>query len=211
MQDLFNLQCADKINICEDMWLLPRYAPESALQVEISQLCQLAPLRHMVTRSGKSMSVAMTNCGSAGWVSDRGGYRYQAHDPLSGQSWPAMPDCFSELATSAAKLAGYPDFAPDACLINRYEPGSQMTAHQDRNEADFSQPIVSVSLGLPARFFVQGPERKGKSKSVDLVSGDVVVWGGRSRLYFHGVRRLKPGSHPVFNAARYNLTFRRAL
>lgn len=210
MQDLFSQQQPEKISICEDMWVLPRLAPEEQLCFDIHQICELAPLRHMVTKGGHTLSVAMTNCGALGWVSDRKGYRYQPDDPVSGANWPSIPDSFMRLAKTAAALGGYPAFQPDACLINRYEPGSQMSAHQDRNELDFSQPIVSVSLGLPARFFVQGPERKGKSISVDLVSGDVVVWGGRSRLYFHGVRRLKEGTHALFGSARFNLTFRRA-
>ena len=210
MGDLFDGQPVDKIGICEDMWLLPGFADDAALQPLIDTVCNRAPLRHMVTPGGRSMSVGMTNCGSLGWVSDARGYRYQPLDPQSGQPWPAMPAAFRRLATTAARTAGFGDFAPDACLLNCYRPGSQMTAHQDRNEQDFSQPIVSVSLGLTARFFVQGPERRGKSIGVDLASGDVVVWGGRSRLYFHGVRRLKEGSHTLFGPLRYNLTFRRA-
>jgi len=210
-QDLFAAQAADKIRICNDMWLLPRYAPALTLKRDINVVCQQAVLRHMVTSRGQRMSVAMTNCGAQGWVSDLKGYRYQSLDPLSGEPWPAMPKSFQQIATKAAALAGYENFCPDACLINRYEPGNQMGAHQDKNEQDFNQPIVSVSLGLPARFFIVGEHRKGKSIPVDLVSGDVIVWGGEARLYYHGVRPLKKGLHPDFGATRFNLTFRRAL
>lgn len=156
------------------------------------------------------MSVETSNCGSLGWVSDRRGYRYAEIDPLTGEPWPVMPELFKRIAEKAAMTAGFPKFRPDSCLINYYVPGTQMGAHQDKDEKDFSAPIVSVSMGIDARFFVLGPERRGTSTSVDLSDGDVVVFGGASRLFFHGVRKLKTASHEVFGASRWNLTFRKA-
>ncbi len=164
----------------------------------------------MTTPRGFLIGVAMSNCGECGWVSDRKGYRYSDIDPESNEPWPAMPDCFVELARQAASLCGFAAFAPDVCLINRYEVGKGMGAHQDKDEAMFDQPIVSVSLGLPARFFMIGPERRGRSTPIDLCDGDVVVFGGQARLHYHGVRPLKPGEHPRHGPVRWNLTFRRA-
>jgi alkylated DNA repair protein (DNA oxidative demethylase) len=156
------------------------------------------------------MSVAMTNCGALGWVSDRKGYRYAAADPETGLAWPAMPEAFRKLARTAAAAGGYPGFEPDACLINRYVPGAKMSLHQDRDERDFAAPLVSVSLGLPAVFQFGGLSRKDPVRRVGLEHGDVVVWGGESRLFFHGVMPLKEGVHPLAGACRINLTFRRA-
>jgi DNA oxidative demethylase len=170
-----------------------------------------APFRHMTTPWGAVMSVAMTNCGDAGWLTDRSGYRYDRIDPESGRSWPAMPDCFRALARDAAKDAGYPDFATDACLINRYEPGTRLTLHQDKNERDYTQPIVSVSLGLPATFQFGGPKRRDTVRKFTVRHGDVAVWGGPSRLCYHGVAELKDGEHELLGRRRINLTFRRAL
>ncbi|WP_407175910.1 DNA oxidative demethylase AlkB [Bradyrhizobium sp. STM 3562] len=169
-----------------------------------------APLRHMHTPGGHQMSVAMTNCGSVGWVTDRSGYRYDAIDPQSGKPWPAMPAVFLLLAREAASRAGFAGFAPDACLINRYEPGARMSLHQDRDERDFGQPIVSVSLGLSAVFLFGGPKRADKPQRYRLQHGDVVVWGGPSRLFFHGVAPLADGEHAAMGRQRINLTFRRA-
>lgn len=169
-----------------------------------------APFRHMITPGGFRMSVAMTNCGELGWISDRRGYRYTANDPESAALWPPMPHAFRQLAVSAASEAGFIGFVPDACLINRYEPGARLTLHQDRNEIDYSQPIVSVSLGLPAAFLFGGPDRKDRPRRVKVEHGDVVVWGGPSRLNFHGVAPLKPGTHPATGPYRVNLTFRKA-
>jgi alkylated DNA repair protein (DNA oxidative demethylase) len=177
----------------------------------IAAVAAAAPFRHMVTPGGRAMSVAMTNCGEAGWVTDRRGYRYDRADPLSGKAWPALPRVFRDLATRAAASAGYPGFAPDACLVNRYEPGARLTLHQDRNERDFSQPIVSVSLGLPATFLFGGALRSGRTKRMRLESGDVAVWGGPSRLFFHGVDALADGADPLAGPYRFNLTLRRAL
>ena len=169
-----------------------------------------APFRHLVTPGGFRMSVAMTNCGRLGWVSDRGGYRYDACDPQSGRLWPPMPPAFLELAQSAAKAGGFLGFAPDACLLNRYEPGARLTLHQDKDELDFSAPIVSVSLGLPAVFLFGGDARRDKHRRVPLQHGDVVVWGGPARLHHHGVLPLKDGFHEILGSQRLNLTFRRA-
>jgi alkylated DNA repair protein (DNA oxidative demethylase) len=169
-----------------------------------------APLRHMVTPGGLQMSVAMTNCGPLGWVSDRRGYRYQANDPLSGQPWPEMPGLFRSVARAAAERAGFPDFVPDACLINRYVPGTRLSLHQDRDETDFGAPIVSVSLGLPAVFLFGGLHRADRPRRLLLEHGDVVVWGGPSRLVYHGVAPLASGLHPALGAQRFNLTFRKA-
>jgi DNA oxidative demethylase len=184
---------------------------ESALLGAVAEVEAGAPFRHMITPGGFRMSVAMTNCGEAGWITDRKGYRYGSCDPLSGTPWPKMPRDFALLAAAAAKEAGFAGFAPDACLINRYEPGSRLTLHQDRNERDFSAPIVSVSLGLPAIFLWGGHERRGRPRRIPLESGDVVVWGGPARLVFHGVAELPDGDHPATGRCRINLTLRKAL
>jgi DNA oxidative demethylase len=170
-----------------------------------------APFRHMSTPGGHQMSVAMTNCGSVGWVTDRSGYRYDGADPQSGKPWPAMPSVFQKLAGAAATEAGFADFAPDACLINRYEPGARLSLHQDRDESDFGAPIVSVSLGLPAIFLFGGLKRSDKTQRYRLEHGDVVVWGGPARLAFHGVAPLADGEHTSLGRQRINLTFRQAL
>ena len=182
-----------------------------ALLEAISAVIRQSPLRHMITPGGFQMSVAMTNCGAAGWITDRTGYRYGPLDPLSGQPWPAMPALLAQLATDAAAQAGFAGFAADACLINQYEPGSRMSLHQDKNEQDYSAPIVSVSLGLPAVFMFGGEQRADRPLRVPLGHGDVVVWGGPARLRFHGVAPLKDGEHPLLGRRRINLTFRRAL
>lgn len=179
-----------------------------ALHRDLQAVVLAAPLRHLLTPGGKTMSVAMSNCGELGWFSDARGYRYTPTDPLSGLPWPAMPESFGTLAKAAAREAGYAGFAPDACLINRYAPGARLTLHQDRDERRMGQPIVSVSLGLPAVFLWGGPQRGGATRRVPLVHGDVVVWGGPARLHFHGVQPLAEGEHPFMGACRINLTFR---
>jgi alkylated DNA repair protein (DNA oxidative demethylase) len=181
-----------------------------ALKRALDVVTAASPFRHLVTPGGFRMSVAMTNCGELGWVSDRRGYRYDPVDPESGARWPALPDTFRALARDAAARAGYPDFAPDACLVNRYEPGARLSMHQDRDEKDLRAPIVSVSLGLPAVFLWGGDERGDRARRVALQHGDVVVWGGPSRLRFHGISPLKDGEHPFAGALRINLTFRKA-
>lgn len=181
-----------------------------ALWADVQAVLQQAPLRHLVTPGGFRMSVAMSNCGALGWVSDDTGYRYDAIDPESRHPWPALPASFLALAGLAAEKAGFGSFVPDACLINRYTPGARLTLHQDRNERDLRQPIVSVSLGLPAVFLFGGLKRTDPVKRVPLVHGDVVVWGGPARLRYHGVPALKPGHHALTGACRINLTLRRA-
>ena len=164
----------------------------------------------MVTPGGWPMSVSMSNCGAAGWVTDRRGYRYDPDDPQTARPWPALPPVFTTLAARAAEAAGFAGFVPDACLINRYEPGARLTLHQDRNERDFAHPIVSVSLGLPATFLWGGATRAERPRRIPLVHGDVVAWGGPARMTFHGVDTMKDGVHPLTGAVRFNLTFRRA-
>lgn len=185
-------------------------ATAGTLWREIGRVIEAAPLRHGVTPGGLRMSVAMTNCGALGWVSDRSGYRYDAVDPDDGRAWPSMPGPMRGLALAAAAAAGFPGFEPDACLINRYEPGTRLSLHQDRDEKDLRQPIVSVSLGLPAVFLFGGLKRNDPTVRVPLAHGDVVVWGGPSRLRHHGVLAIRDGWHPLTGASRVNLTFRRA-
>ena len=169
-----------------------------------------APLRHLVTPGGLRMSVAMTNCGALGWVTDRRGYRYDPHDPLDGRPWPPLPAAFRSLAIAAAAAAGFDRFEPDACLINRYLPRARLSLHRDADERDFTQPIVSVSLGLPATFAFGGTKRTDPASRVPLEHGDVVVWGGPARMRYHGVLTLKDGLDPLLGRQRINLTFRKA-
>jgi alkylated DNA repair protein (DNA oxidative demethylase) len=193
--------------------VLRRYARDelTALVAAGNEISAVAPFRNMVTPGGFRMSVGMTNCGRAGWVTDRKGYRYEAADPLTGEPWPAMPDCFRRLAVSAAAAGGYPGFAPDACLMNLYEPGTRLSLHRDENERDMTAPIVSVSLGLPAIFLFGGNSRRDRPRRILLESGDVVVWGGPDRLVYHGVAPLADGDDPLIGKRRINLTFRKAL
>ncbi|WP_019444078.1 DNA oxidative demethylase AlkB, partial [Brucella abortus] len=162
-------------------------ACEESILSAVARVCAAAPFRHMTTPGGYRMSVAMTNCGPVGWVTDRTGYRYSPADPETGKPWPSMPDTFLALAQDAARQAGYPDFTPDACLINRYKPGARLSLHQDKDERNFSNPIVSVSLGLPATFQFGGMKRTDPITKYILHHGDVVVWGGPSRLFYHGI------------------------
>lgn len=177
----------------------------------LNRVAAQSSFRHMVTPGGYTMSVAMTNCGRVGWVSDRKGYRYDPVDPESGRPWPAMPAAFQQLAIRAAASAGYERFDPDCCLVNRYEPGTKLSLHQDKDERDFTAPIVSVSLGLPAVFLFGGLKRSDRPRRIRLESGDVAVWGGPSRLTYHGIAPLAEGEHPATGPARINLTFRKAL
>jgi DNA oxidative demethylase len=176
---------------------------------EVERVAEAAPFRYLVTPGGYTMSVAMTNCGTLGWVSDRCGYRYDPVDPDSGTHWPAMPDSFRALAFRAAAEAGFAGYAPDACLINRYVAGSRLGLHQDRDEKDPWSPIVSVSLGLPAVFLWGGKRRSDPVRRFRLESGDVAVWGGPSRFVYHGVAPLRDGQHSLTGSARINLTFRK--
>ncbi len=183
---------------------------EADLGEWIGAIAARSPFRHMQTPGGQRMSVAMTSCGAAGWISDARGYRYEALDPCRGEPWPPLPELFSALARRAATTAGFAGFDPDACLINRYQSGARMSLHQDRDERDLAQPIVSVSLGLTATFLFGGARRSDRPVRVPLRSGDVVVWGGVSRLAHHGVGPVAAGAHPRFGQYRFNLTFRRA-
>ena len=198
--------------IAEGAVLLRGFAKpvEDQLLAALREIVEQAPFRHMSTPGGHQMSVAMTNCGDAGWVTDRTGYRYDSTDPQSGTPWPPMPSSFRALASQAAAEAGFDGFAPDACLINLYEPGARMSLHQDRDEGDFGAPIVSVSLGLPAIFLFGGLQRSDKTRRYRLEHGDIVVWGGPARLVFHGVAPLADGEHAVMGRQRINLTFRKA-
>ncbi|MEH2475874.1 alkylated DNA repair protein (DNA oxidative demethylase) [Nitrobacteraceae bacterium AZCC 2161] len=186
-------------------------ASEADVIADLRAIVAQAPFRHMVTPGGRTMSVAMTNCGSKGWVTDRRGYRYDGIDPESGQKWPAMPSSFRDLAERAAEQGGFNGFAPDACLVNRYVPGAKMSLHQDKDELDLGAPIVSVSLGLPATFMFGGLLRSDKPKRFRLAHGDIAVWGGPARLAFHGVAPLADGEHPVMGRQRINLTFRKVV
>ncbi len=186
-------------------------ACEAALLAEIAGIAEAAPFRHMLVPGGHSMSVAMTGCGQVSWVSDREGYRYAPRDPLTGRAWPALPPVMLDLAARAAKAGGFAGFVPDSCLVNRYEPGARMGLHQDRDERDMRQPIVSVSLGLPATFLWGGARRTDPARRIGLESGDVVVWGGPARLAFHGIAPLRAGMHEPTGDCRFNLTFRRAV
>ncbi|HLE68308.1 MAG TPA: DNA oxidative demethylase AlkB [Vicinamibacteria bacterium] len=211
IQDLF----ADEVRevaLAPGAMLLSGFARplEGPLVTAVERVSELAPFRHMSTPGGHRMSVAMTNCGALGWVTDRTGYRYDARDPESGRPWPPMPDVFADLAARAAARAGFDGFAPDACLINRYAPGARLSLHQDKNERDFEAPIVSVSLGLPAIFLFGGLNRADRPRRLPLSHGDVVVWGGPARLRYHGVQPLEEGHHPLMGRYRINLTFRKA-
>ena len=201
---------SEKIRLGDGITLLRRFADTARLMPLIGDVADAAPFRHLVTPGGQTMSVAMTNCGPVGWVSDRSGYRYSSRDPLTDKDWPSLPAEFERLALSAAAASGFPDFVPDACLINRYAAGARLTAHRDADEQNFAQPIVSVSLGLPASFAFYGLTRGGKGQTVALRDGDVLVWGGPSRLVYHAVRPIKPGHHLLTGEVRYNLTFRHA-
>ncbi|HEY7303322.1 MAG TPA: DNA oxidative demethylase AlkB [Bryobacteraceae bacterium] len=206
-------QSRDSEPLAEGAMLLRGYATDEAgaLWGSLEKILAAAPFRHMITPGGFRMSVAMTNCGDAGWISDRSGYRYSPIDPSTGLHWPKIPGSFRRVATGASVEAGFGGFEPDVCLVNRYEPGARLTLHQDRDERDFTQPIVSVSLGLPAVFLFGTNTRKDRPRRMRLESGDVVVWGGPSRLAFHGVAPLADGNDPLTGRCRINLTFRKAL
>jgi alkylated DNA repair protein (DNA oxidative demethylase) len=183
---------------------------QDELLLSLKSIAERSPFRNMVTPGGHRMSVAMTNCGPLGWVTDRSGYRYDAIDPEMNRPWPMMPLPFRELAVAAAEEAGFSNFVPDACLINRYEPGARLSLHQDKNEHDLAQPVVSVSLGLPATFLFGGLERAERTQRIQIVHGDVIVWGGPARLRYHGIVPLRDGEHSRTGRVRYNLTFRKA-
>jgi alkylated DNA repair protein (DNA oxidative demethylase) len=198
--------------LAEGAILLRGFARNAEIELvkAINEVSEAAPFRYMAVRGGHKMSVGMTNCGQLGWVSDENGYRYDSIDPVSGRPWPPIPKVFEQIAAQAARDAGFAAFESDACLINRYEPGSRMGLHQDKNERDYAAPIVSVSLGLAAVFLFGGMRRNDRPRRIRLESGDVVVWGGATRLAYHGVAPLQDGEHPVTGRCRINLTFRKA-
>lgn len=212
MLDLFSDEAPWAEPLAEGAVILRRRVREQgdSLLTQIAQIAQQNPFHHLITPGGHRMSVAMTNCGDLGWSSDARGYQYSSEDNVTGRRWPPMPPSFRLLAQACAQEAGFNDFQPDACLINRYAPGAKLSLHQDKDEKDLRQPIVSVSLGLPAVFQFGGFERGDAVQRVLLEHGDVVVWGGPSRLRFHGILPLKADVHPLAGAFRYNLTFRRA-
>lgn len=210
MNDLFAEMRPAREEVGDDVVLLPAFANSSRLMGDIEAVAALSPFRNMKTPSGHTMSVAMSNCGRFGWTSSEDGYRYVEIDPVTKNRWPAIPDTLQELAVRAAGLAGFSGFQPDACLINRYAPGSRLTPHQDRDELNLEWPIVSVSLGVPAVFQMYGKKRGGSPQLIKLQDGDVLVWGGSARLNYHGVKKLESSHHPVTGRHRYNLTFRRA-
>ena len=181
------------------------------LVAAVEAIAAVSPFRYMVTPGGFRMSVAMTSCGMVGWMTDRSGYRYSPLDPVTGAPWPAMPELFCSLAAGAAAFGGFVGFAPDSCLINRYEPETKLSLHRDEDERDLGAPVVSVSLGLPATFLWGGLNRKDRPARIRLDSGDVVVWGGPARLVYHGIAPLAEGEHPATGRSRINLTFRKAL
>jgi alkylated DNA repair protein (DNA oxidative demethylase) len=198
--------------LTQNAFVLRSFATPCVAQLlpALAAIQQASPFRHMVTPGGFHMSVALTNCGALGWTSDRRGYRYSTVDPEHGRNWPPMPEVFLQLAQAAAAQAGFDGFTPDACLINRYQPGTKLSLHQDKDEQDYSAPIVSVSLGIPAIFLFGGQQRSDKALRVPLFHGDVVVWGGADRLRYHGVLALKEAEHPLLGRQRINLTFRKA-
>jgi alkylated DNA repair protein (DNA oxidative demethylase) len=177
-------------------------ADAAAVLDAVATVASAAPFRHLVVPGGHTMSVAMTNCGRVGWVSDRKGYRYDPVDPDTKSRWPDMPAVFLSLAVRAAAEAGFREYDPDACLINRYVAGAKLGLHQDRDENDQWAPIVSVSLGSPAVFLWGGKRRGDPVRRIRVENGDVAVWGGPARFVYHGVAPLKAGE-------RINLTFRK--
>lgn len=215
--DLFDKVPAQAVKVAEGAVLLPRFALHNQAQLlaDLALILAISPLRQMVTPGGFTMSVAMTNCGDLGWISDKKGYRYDVLDPNTGELWQAIPPSFLLLAKQAAGEAGYADFVPDACLINQYKTGAKMSLHQDKDEQDFSQPIVSVSLGCTATFLFGGLKRSDKTIKIPLNHGDVIVWGGKSRLNYHGVlplrgNNIQTNDHVMLAKHRFNLTFRKA-
>ena len=210
--DLFDHMAEQALRIADGAVLLRGFALHNEqILADLNLVLSQSPLRNMVTPGGFTMSVAMTNCGNLGWVSDKKSYRYDALDPNTGEPWQAMPESFLQLANNAAAEAGYANFVPDACLINQYKMGARMSLHQDKDEQDFSQPIVSVSLGCAATFLFGGLKRSDKPRKILLQHGDVVVWGGETRLNYHGVMPLRANNHAAFGAYRFNLTFRKAV
>jgi alkylated DNA repair protein (DNA oxidative demethylase) len=203
---------AEVVGLGDGAALMPGLAlsREAGMLHEIRRIAAASPFRRMVTPGGHMMSVAMTNCGEVGWVTDRRGYRYEPQDPVTGGAWPRMPDMFADFAKDAAAKLGFANFRPDCCLVNRYQPDAKMSLHRDTDEADAFQPIVSVSLGVPAVFLWGGLARAERPRRIGLASGDVVAWGGPARFVYHGIAPLAHGHHDLTGTLRFNLTFRTA-
>lgn len=202
-----------RVELGEEAMILRGYASDIAVDLfnDINAIISESPLRKMQTPNGYTMSVQTTSCGSFGWVSDAKGYRYERNDPLTRQPWPAMPSSFIKLANQAASEAGFNNFVPDCCLINHYQAGTKLSLHKDKDERDFTAPIVSVSLGLPAIFLFGGLNRSDPTQRYKLEHGDIAVWGGKSRLVYHGIQPLIDGNHPLTGHSRINITFRKVL
>jgi alkylated DNA repair protein (DNA oxidative demethylase) len=208
MTDLFGQNNQQPEELLTDVYLMRGLADADQLLPDIKQVISQAPLRFMRTPGGKRLNISMTNCGQLGWISEPTGYRYAQQDPTSGQPWPDMPESFRQLAMQASGMCGFPGFSPNACLVNHYQAGQELTAHQDKNEPDLSQPIVSVSLGMSARFQIYGDSRSRRPLEVELYDGDVMVWGRSARLIYHGVKTNRSMPHPNLGLHRFNLTMR---
>lgn len=209
--DLFTSIAPEMEELAPGIFLFQRYVNEERFYDVVKTATEEIPFRHMVTPGGKRINVAGISMGDCGWYSDRRGYRYEKTDPITGKKWPDIPEDISQITTSAAAKAGFPAFIPDSCFINKYEPGVRLTAHIDQDEVDFDQPIVSVSLGASAIFQVFGDKRGGKAMNIPLNSGDLLIFGGPARRYYHGVKKLEPQNHPLTGNIRINMTFRKAL
>jgi len=209
MNDIFSLQNNPVEEIQKDIYILRKHTSYKALIDEVKAVVKKAPFRFMYTPGGKKLNISMTNCGDLGWISEPSGYRYASQDPTTKHSWPAMPAPFKQLAETAADKCDFTDFQPNACLINHYQQGRELTAHQDKNEPDLSQPIVSVSLGMSARFQIYGDSRSNKPSEIELYDGDVMVWGRSARLIYHGVKTNRSIPHPELGLHRINLTLRK--
>lgn len=194
--------------IQKDVYLLRKFTSYDALVDDVKAVVTQAPFRFMYTPGGKKLNISMTNCGDLGWISEPTGYRYSAKDPTTNMGWPSMPHSFHLLSQAVSKLARFNNFQPNACLINHYKQGKELTAHQDKNEPDLSQPIVSVSLGMSARFQIYGNSRNNKPFEIELYDGDVMVWGRSARLIYHGVKTNRSIPHPILGSHRINLTMR---
>lgn len=207
MNDLFaNHQATE---ILQDIYLINGFADHHGLMSAIKRVVVKAPFRYMRTPGGKRLNISMTNCGDLGWISEPSGYRYAKYDPTTGEPWPKMPAEFFALAQQAAELCGFAAFKPNACLINHYHKGKELTSHQDKNEPDLSQPIVSVSLGMSARFQIYGDARHNKPQQIELYDGDVMVWGRSARLMYHGVKTTQSVPHQDLGFHRFNVTMRK--
>ena len=209
--DLFSTIAPEIEELFPGVFLFRSYVNEQDFMEAVISTTKKIPFRHMITPGGKKINVSGTSMGDCGWYSDRRGYRYERIDPITGNNWPKIPKNISSVVSNAAKKVGFGGFIPDSCFINCYKPGVALTAHIDQDEVDFSQPIVSVSLGVSAIFQIFGEKRNGKVINIPLHSGDLLIFGGTARKFYHGVKKLKDQTHPLTNNLRINLTFRRAL